>query len=49
MSLREFEERHTLADLEEIAALSSVKRDEEERNARIRRVEQQAQQNRRQA
>jgi len=43
MSLREFESRHTLAELNELAAHTRVIRDERERDERKRRVESQAQ------
>lgn len=46
MSLAEFERSHTMADLEEIAAVLSVRRDEKENEERIRRVENAAKQNR---
>jgi len=43
MSLGEFEARHTLAELNELAAHTRVIRDERERDERKRRVESQAQ------
>jgi hypothetical protein len=46
MSLSEFESRHTMSELQEIAALSQVQRDEKARDERIKRVERQAQANR---
>lgn len=49
MSLSEFADRHTLAEIDEIAAWSRVKRNEQDRDQRIARVEQQAQANRRRA
>jgi len=46
MSLSEFERSHTMADLEEIAATSHVRRQEQETEERIKRVEAQAKRNR---
>lgn len=46
MSLSEFAERHTMAELHEIAALSNVQRNEKERDERIARVQKAAQANR---
>jgi len=46
MSLGEFERSHSMADLEEIAAVSSIRRDEQQDEERIRRVENAAKQNR---
>lgn len=47
MSLSEFADKHTMAELEEIAALSRVRQQEEEQDRRAQRVEQQAKANRR--
>lgn len=46
MSLTEFAEKHTMAEIHEIAVLQDVQRNEKERDERIRRVEQQAKANR---
>jgi len=46
MSLGEFERSHTMAELEEIAAMSHIRRQEKDTEDRIKRVEASAQRNR---